>query len=185
MLYFRLSHAHLQCWHGNNIKYNIKKNIKIFTEPHRFCFQRDVLIRLFIFPFLVCFPRPLKCWVATPVRPLILSFNTCSLDTASKQLCQELRPVLPALIKHLVHHSLVPHVPVVWCKLGNAFCGNTAILKLCWGLAHVYRAAVQHPQRGKKVSCSEVTQTRDGEECLALRPHKWALRLRHRPNLQL
>lgn len=25
------------------------------------------------------------------------------------------------LIKHLVHYSLVSHVPVVWCKLGNTF----------------------------------------------------------------
>jgi len=56
--------------------------------------------------------------------PLTLSFNICTLDRASKQLCQELRPVLPALIKHLVHCSLVSHVSVGWCKGGNTFHGT-------------------------------------------------------------
>lgn len=70
--------------------------------------------------------------------PLILSFNICTFDRASKQACQELRPVLPALIKHLVHFSLVSHIPVVWCKFGNTFYVTQQLLELFWGLAHVY-----------------------------------------------
>ena len=36
---------------------------------------------------------------------------------------------------------------------------ETQLLALCWGLAYAYRATVQHPQGGERVSGSEDIQT--------------------------